>query len=244
MTKKEKAALRASAKFSDNLAFAILEYGALSGQLKSTVEYPKLRDEMLSLLPAYRHPTNDAFAECIFFFDPDGISLSASGYEIPSFIKALEDEGIAGQLITGIKEYVRQSELRKIELAECLELKQKFSDAVRRYANRKAKERIEKRNALLIRDLGLSTKQGRAPKFDSDKMWRDYVTFVRKEGMSPSKAVQAVRKKHGRKSRSSTVEVLNEQRAALLRKIEKLYPDMYDEAKKRLKGFVPTRRND
>ena len=246
MSKKEKdkAAREAAAKYSSNLARAIVEYGKLSGQLTSTTDFKKLEDEMLSLLPPYRHPALNDIAECILFFDPDGLKFSASVSEIPRFVGILEKKGIADHLLTEIKKYVRESRRREIELAQCLELKQKLLDAKNIYADRTADIRIDKRNAEVVKKLGLSTRRGHASKFDSFKMWVDYVTLVRKKGMSPFKAVQEVRKKHGRKSKSATVETLIEQRASLLRKIEQRYPEMYDEATKCLTGIVPTRRYD
>lgn len=247
MTKKEKAARKAAAKYSSNLVFAVLEYGALSGQIMSialTNGYEKLRDEMLSMLPRYRHPTANEIAECILFFDPEAIKLRASGYEVPSFIDMLEKKGIADHLITGIKEYVRESELRKIELAQCLKLKQKFLDAERTYADCRGEKRIDERNAEVVKKLGLSSSRGRPPKFDSNRMWVDYVTLVRKGGLSLYRAVQEVKKKHRRKSKTTTTKALHEQRASLLGKIEQQYPEMYDKAKECLTGLVPTRRND
>ena len=199
-----------------------------------------LQDEMLGLLEPYRQPTNNGLAERLFFFDPDRLKWPTwSGYEAPSFLKTLEQEGIADDLLKSIREYVRESELRKIELSECSKLKRKFSDAERIYANSLGSS--AKRNAAVVRALGLSTGR-RPPKFDGYKLWVDYVFLVRKKGMSPSQALKKVHKKHGRQSEDATLKVLNDQRTSLLTKIAHQYSEMHGEAKKRLERFVPTRR--
>jgi hypothetical protein len=244
VNEKEKAAREAAAKYSSNLALAVFEYGVLSRQHSSITSdsgRAKLQDEILRLLPCYRRPTSDEFAEWFLFFDPDGINLSASGYQIPIFVELLEKEGISENLLTGIKEYVRESELRKIELAQCKselgELKKKFSDAQRIYNENKDK-RSDERNALTVQAIGFST--GHAPKrIDKDRMWVDYVTLVRKRGMHRSDAVKAIKEKHQFNSENAASKALHEQRRSLLKRIEKQHPRCYPEAKRTLWGIVP-----
>ena len=61
---KKIAAHKAVTKYSANLFSATIEYAKLSGQLPEatslTDEYPKLKDEMLSLLPQYRYHSHNS----------------------------------------------------------------------------------------------------------------------------------------------------------------------------------------
>ena len=92
-----------------------------------------------------------------------------------------------------------------------------------------------------MRTLGL-TKGVASKRIDINNAWIDYVNFVRKEGMSRAKALKEVKKKHRFQSEDATAKALLEQRAPLLKRIEKQFPEMYSEAKKRLKGLVLSRR--
>ena len=134
---KEEAARKAAARFSTDPHLATIEYAKMSGQLTlstlTNTEYEKLKEEMFSLLPFYRHPANNEFSEYMIFFNPDCITGNWLGYQWPEFINDLKKKGIVEDLLTTIKKYVRESELRTIELMQCKdelsELKEKFADA-------------------------------------------------------------------------------------------------------------------
>ena len=68
---KEGAARKAAAKFSTDLILATFEYAKILGRpcmaTPAIAEYVKLQDEMLSLLPLYRHPANNELAEYMIF---------------------------------------------------------------------------------------------------------------------------------------------------------------------------------
>ena len=246
---REKAARMAAAKHSNNLAKAVIEYATLTGQISSgvleTSAYNNIRDEMLSLLKPYRHPANDEYIEQILFFDPDGIRLSGTFYEIPDFVRMLEEEGVSDHLLTEIKEYIRISGQREKELAQCKnelnDWKTKISEAKKILADTDTNERSEARNSAALIALGLSKGTARK-RFDNKRIWHDYVTFVRKEGMSLSGAIKKIKKKHKNQSEDTIKATLHEQRASLLEKIAQQFPSMYDEATKLTTGFVPDRR--
>ena len=107
---KEEAPRKAAARFSTDPHLATIEYAKMSGQLSlatlTTTEYEKLQDEMLSLLPLYRHPANNELTEHMIFFDPDCININGLGYPWPKFINNLEKKGIGEDLLTIIKKYV------------------------------------------------------------------------------------------------------------------------------------------
>jgi hypothetical protein len=245
---KEAAARKAAAKFSTDLNSATIEYATMLGRLclaaPAITEYIKLQDEMLSLLPLYRHPTNNEFAEYMIFFDPDCISGSGSIYRWPNFIKRLEKGGIADDLLTDIKKYIRESELCTIELMQCKdelsELKAKFTDAQSIY-NKYRNERSDKRNALVVQAISLST--GHPPKrINRKRAYFDYVRLVRKKGMPRSEAVKVTQKKHGINSYDATLKVLYDYRSSFLTKWEEQHPSMFPDIKNRLKGLIPSRR--
>lgn len=244
---KKVAARKGAAKYSTNLVSATIEYAKLKGQsLEATSaidEYSKIKDEMLSLLPLYRHPTNDEFTENMIYFDPDFMSINGSAYKQPDFITKLEEAGIDSDTLTAIREYVRDSELRIIELAQCKdelnELKTMFPDAKKIYEENRH-ERSDKRNALVVQAIGLSTGHP-TERINKRKAYFDYVTLVRKEGMSRNEAVKAIQKKYDFSSYDATLKLLYEYRTSLFKKWEQQHPSMLPKIKKRLKGLVPSR---
>jgi hypothetical protein len=245
---KEGAARKAAAKFSTDLILATIEYAKILGRpcmaTPAIAENVKLQDEMLSLLPLYRHPANNELAEYMIFFDPDCIGGGGSIYRWPNFIKRLEKEGIVDGLLTAIKKYVRESELCTIELMQCKdelsELEAKLTDAQRIYKKCR-NERSDRRNALVVQAIGLST--GHPPKrINRKRIYFDYVSLVRKKGMPRSEAVKATQKKHGIYSYDATLKALYDYRSSFLTKWKEQHPSMFPDIKNRLKGLIPSRR--
>jgi hypothetical protein len=242
---KKKIACGVAAKHSANLTSATIEYAHLTGRIELVAtEYEVLRDEMLSMLPAYRHPTQNELTEYMIFFDSDCVDITGSGYQPPEFIEALEQRGVPGDLLAEVKKYVRESELRIIELAQCkdeiVELKTKFSDARRIYDEHRAK-RPDVRNAFVVQSIGLST--GFAPKrVDAKKLYFDYVRFVRKKGLTRDRAVKEIQRAYALNSHNATVRFLNTHRKSLLEKWKLEHPSMYPEIKSRLKGLIPKKK--
>lgn len=246
--KKEEASRKAAAKFSTDLHLATIEYAKMSGQLSlatlTTNEYVKLKDEMLSLLPFYRHPANNELAEYMIFFDPNCINVNGLGYQWPQFIDDLKKKGIAEDLLKTIKKYVRESELQTIDLMQCKDelsdLKAMFKDAQRIY-NKYRNERPDKRNALVAQTIGLSS--GVVPKRVNKKnLYFEYVKLVRKKGFPRNEAVEKIRKAYGLNSHNAVCKFLYAYRKSLLEIWKQQDPSLYFEIKRRLKGIIPSKQ--
>jgi hypothetical protein len=123
---------------------------------------------------------------------------------------------------------------------ELSELKAKFTDAQSIY-NKYRNERSDKRNALVVQAISLST--GHPPKrINRKRAYFDYVRLVRKKGMPRSEAVKVTQKKHGINSYDATLKVLYDYRSSFLTKWEEQHPSMFPDIKNRLKGLIPSRR--
>jgi hypothetical protein len=242
---KKKAARKAAAKYSANPVSATLEYANLTDQLESvTTDFERIKEEMLSELPLYRHPVNGKLSEYMIFFDPDCLKLGGRVLEQPVFIEALEKEGVADDVLTSAKKYAHESERRQIELAECRdelgELKSKLSEAQRIYEKLRD-ERSDKRNASVVRAIGLST--GSAPKrVDRKKVYFDYVRLVRKDGLPRYEAVKKIKEKYGLQGHNAAVKHLSAYRRTLFEFWEQNYPSTSFDVKFYLKGLVPNKK--
>lgn len=77
-TQKELAARQAAARFATDAARAVEWYAALTGRSEQWAAGGRdlLEEEMLSLLPVYRHPAHDVSTEYILFIDPSGPPLA------------------------------------------------------------------------------------------------------------------------------------------------------------------------
>jgi len=242
---KKNAARKAAAKHSTNPVLAAFEYAKLTGRLDLVTTQSgreKLQDEMLSIVPPYRHPANNELAEYMIFFDPDCIMVSGMMiYKQPGFIEALDKKGVTDDILTAIKEYVRESELHIIELAKCKdelgELSAIFSEAQLVYDVHRD-ERSDKRNALVVQAIGLST--GFAPKrVDEKKIYFDYVKLVRKKGLSRDEAVEAIRRTYDLASGNAAIKFLTAYRKSILEKWKRSHASIYPEIEKRLKRLIP-----
>ena len=242
---KKKIACGVAAKHSANLTSATIEYAHLTGRIELVAtEYEVLRDEMLSMLPAYRHPTQNGLTEYMIFFDPHCVDITGSVYQQPEFIEALEQRRVPGDLLAEVKKYVRESELRIIELAQCkdelVELKTKFSDARRIYDEHRDK-RPEVRNAFVVQSIGLST--GFAPKrVDAKKVYFDYIRLVRNKGLDRKKALKEIKRIYDLNSENAALKFLYVYRKSLLDRWKLEHPSIYPEIKRRLKGLIPSKK--
>lgn len=241
---KKAAARKAAAKHSTNLALATVEYASLTKSLDLVATESgrqSLQDEMLSMLPPYRHPTYNKLTEYMIFFDPNCINITGSIYQEPEFIEELKKEGVKDALLTAIKKYVTESEPRIIDLAQCknelAKLRTKLLNAKRIY-DENINERPETRNSRVVRNLGFST--GFAPaRVDGEKVYFDYVTLVRKKGFTRNEAVEAIRKEYSLNSFNATLKFLYQRRKSILEKWKTQHPSLYPEIKSRLKGLIP-----
>lgn len=119
MTKDDKkiAAIEAAAKHSTKPLAALLEYISLTGKTGSfsEVELSELQTEMLSLIPLYRHPANDEFAEYMIFIDPEDMEISMEGYSLPPHIAKMKEAGVASEIIEDTKSRAKKDALEKID---------------------------------------------------------------------------------------------------------------------------------
>jgi hypothetical protein len=251
---KSKAARLAAAKHSTSPVLATLEYAELSDQRESvTTDFERIKAEMLSELPPYRHPDNGAEAEYMIFFGPDCLKLDGRGYEQPVFVQALEKVDVPKTIMGAVKEYVRECELSKMELVQCKdelgELKAKFSEAKQIYDENRQGHSY-KRNTKVVQFLELSTGHP-TKRIYRNRLYFDYVTLVRKEGLSRKDAVEAIKKKYGISSCDRTIQILFNYRRTLFKmwddidqnkKQDRDYLPMLPRIKKRLRGLIPSTR--
>ncbi len=96
---KESAARQAAARFATDAVRAVEWYASLTGRSEqwSAGERDLLEEEMLSLLPAYRHPVHDVSTEYILFIDPSGLPLAETSSDQEGNEEAGETSGWGGQ---------------------------------------------------------------------------------------------------------------------------------------------------
>lgn len=125
-THKKVAAVRSAAEHATNPHNAVLDYRNRIGMISfvqdkieessGCARYAEANEEMLSLLPACRHPVNDVFAENLIFFDKNP-RMTGRGYGTPEWVEELEKiSSVPESLLTQILHYVRKAELEKIDL--------------------------------------------------------------------------------------------------------------------------------
>lgn len=231
---KEEMARQAAAKYSTNLLASVYEYCRLIG-LECSVE---LQDEMLALLPLYRHPTPN---ENLIFFGR--ISCNAMGYTDPPFLKRIQKYKDSTDLYNTIEEYVKEAEHNKIELAGCRhklqEIEALLDNAKKIYQENDG--RADRRNSKVVQALGFS-KGVPQKRIDYMQVYKDYFICVRKEGKSREEALTQIQKKHGFSSCDTTIKALYKAREDVFAAWAQLCPNSSLEIKKHLKGFIPSRR--
>lgn len=249
---KKQAARQAAAKYSTNPPAAFVEYGKLIGQIDPTFLFDEpnrecwevigdLNQEMLELLPQYRHPANDEFAEWMIFIDPDTPYFKGKMYQEPEFLRLLKKEDIPADIIKKTEEYVKKSEMAKLDLREgkheLRKLEEIFEEVSWIYNEESWTERSEKRNALVVQALGLSTGQARK-RFDKKEAYIEYLTLVRKKGLSRHDATLRIKRQQGCKSPDAALKMLHDYRKHVLDMWKEKYPKNLPIVKKWHKGFV------
>ncbi|MDW7774374.1 MAG: hypothetical protein SCH71_15925 [Desulfobulbaceae bacterium] len=198
---KKQAAKKAAAMHSTNLIAAAIEYARLTEQIDSSFNAEKankFRDELLSFLPVYRHPSSSIEQENGRFLGDLSINLQLVGWSEPEFIRILKEKHFDDAILSSIKEYVRDAEIRKCLLLQCEKEREVLCERIleaeniyKEYSNVPS----DKRNTAVVQVLGFSS--GNTPKIiDKKKVYIDYLNFVRKEGMSREEATDAVQKKY------------------------------------------------
>lgn len=238
---KRKMARQAAISYSTSRPDAVKEYCKLIGLEYSQELHDELCEEMLRLLPAYRHPTFDEFFEYMMFFGKAGIK--GTMYTAPPFLKRLQEEEVSTDLYNAIEEYVQETERGKIELADCKykmqELEALLDNAKKIYQENDG--RADSRNSLVVQALGFSTGTPQK-RIDYEQVYKDYFFCVRKSGKSREDALAQIQEKHELNSRDATIKALYKAREGVFEAWEQLSPGYLPEIKKFLKGFIPSRR--
>ena len=247
MSFEKNAARQAVAQHSTDPVAATLEYAKLTEQLvpgHTTEMINELQKEMLALLKPYRHPANDEMSENMIFIDPDGMKIYMQGHELPQFLLDLEKEEIAADTLAVIKEYVRKSEVRTIELNGCInklnELKTRFATAEQIFKKYRSAPRKETRNSEIVKAIGLSTGT-RKKEYNDKEVYVDYVTLIRKKGLARRSAVEELSDNYSL-SYGTVINILNEQKSIVIKRWEESSPTLVPQIIKRLKGLVPQDR--
>lgn len=243
---KKSAARKAAAKYSTDLNGAVLEYCTLVGQVTvsfSRDDFNKAKEELLDLLPLYRHPANDEFAEYMQFIDYDCLEGHFTANHKPPFLDLLEKVEIEPKLLEEVKKYVEEAEQSKHALNTCqskFTKLEKLVTAARQEYDKRIKKRPDHRNAKTVQALGFS-EGTRKKDFDHKQLYIDYASFIRKRGLPRWVAIEKLEKKYNR-SQDTVLHILKEQRAILLKKWKKESPSLASLVRDRLKGFIPQDR--
>lgn len=219
---KKKAARRAASIYSTDIVHATLEYMKITNQIEqstfSVEKINKCQEEMLSLLPLYRHPSSCADQEKGRFFGNLSCNLKLNAWSEPEFLNRLRQAKVDEGIIAQIEKYVRDSEKRRYEFAECIcernSLGKIFNETESLYKNNIG-IRASERNKLVVQSLGLSS-GNRESKIDKKKLYADYLYYVRKKGLSRRKATEIVRRKHNIQSLDATLKHLFSYRKEIL----------------------------
>ena len=159
---KKSAAYKAAAKYSTDLNGAVLEYCTLTGQVTvsfSRDDFNKAKEELLDILPLYRHPANDEFTEYMQFIDYDCMEGHFTVNHKPPFLDLLEKVEIEPKLLEEVKKYVEEAEQSKLALNTCqsrFTKLEKLMTAARQAYDERINERSDHRNSMVVQALGFS----------------------------------------------------------------------------------------
>ena len=234
-------AIQAAASYSTSLPDAVIEYCRLIGLEHSQELHDELQNEMLGLLPKYRHPL-DVITEYMIFFGR--LDCKGVAYNVPPFLKRLQEEEVVNtDLYNAIEEYTKEAERDKLELAQCKHKKQKL-EALLDNAKKIYHEndgRADRRNTLVVQALGFSTGTPQK-RIDYEQVYKDYYFCVRKSGKSGEDALAQIQKEHELNSRDTTIKALYKAREGVFEAWEQLCGGSSPKIKEFLKGFIPSRR--
>lgn len=251
---KKVAAIRSAAKHATNPNDAVMDYMSRTGMIDlaqdksegggGRIRYDEAKKEMLSLLPAYRHPVNDVFAESMIFFDKKPI-MTGQGYESPQWLEVLEKiSSVPGPLLSQIRQYVRKAELTTIDLniAEdnFLQSETLLDNAHDAYQPIKNKERPSLRAQRVVTTLGLTIGKRRKT-HDPVVVYETYVKLVRHKGLYRHDATIEVANIFNL-TEDTTLKSLHSICANIKKSWKQHSPREYDRTvKKYLKGLVKPR---
>lgn len=211
---------------------------------KAAKIYLNAKEEMLSLLPGYRHPVrNSIFAESMIFFacDLDG---TMTGYTWTPLMMEVK-ESVSEPMRSKILQELKTLELTKGKLSTAIKERDDMLDmldtAWKEYKPEYKNEPTFDRQKRVVREIGFSDGK-RHKTFDPEVLYRDYVKLVRRKNYNRQDAVDKVATLH-RISPGTALKELNKFRAQVRRNIKLKYSaDVQKNMLPYLKGLVPNNR--
>lgn len=215
--RKEAAAREAAAWFATDAGRAVELYAALTGRSEqwASGEQETLEEEMLALLPAYRHPVHDASTEYILFVDPAGLPAASSG-NLAFPVDALDD---APWLRT---EWT-------LCLAELARLEAEIA-ALRRESAREGQQ-----GAAAALDPAVAA----VSCFRRRRAYYTYIRLVRGQGFSRRQAVHAVAALFGFPCYAAALQLLKAEQEEVVRRWQKSAPCLMETILARWQGLLP-----
>lgn len=192
---------------------------------KAAKIYRNAKEEMLSLLPKYRHPVrNSIFVEAMIFLarDPE---ITMTAYTWTPLMMEVK-ESVPEPMRSKILQELETLELTKGKLNTAIEERNNALDTLdaawKAYQPKDKGEATNKRQKRVIRELGFS--DGKRPKtFNSEVLYRDYVKLVRRKNFNRHDAVNKAANLHHITSNTALKE-LHKFRAQVKKTIKLKYP--------------------
>jgi len=217
--RKQAAAREAAARFATDAARAVECYAALIGRSEqwASGEQEALEEEMLALLPAYRHPVHDASTEYILFVDPAGLPAASSGK--------------AGFPVDALDEAPWLRTEWTLCLAELARLEAEIAALRRGSAGEGQKAAAE----ALDRDPAVAA----VGCFRRRRAYYTYVRLVRGKGFSRQQAVHAVAALFGFSGFAAALQLLKDEQEEVIRRWQKSAPCLMETILARWQGLLP-----
>lgn len=216
--RKEAAAREVAARFATDATRAVECYAALTGRSEqwASGEHEALEEEMLALLPAYRHPVHDASTEYILFVDPAGLPASQASSGNAVFpADALDD-----------------APWHRTEWTLCLAELARLEAEIAELRRGSAKEGQKSAVDALGRDPTVSC-------FRRRRVYYTYIRLVRGKGFSRQQAVHAVAALFGFSSSAAALQLLKDEQEAVVRRWQKSALCLMETILARWQGLLP-----
>ncbi len=248
LSPKEKIAIRVAAKHPTDIAAAVWAFMSEAGYvdtLHSKEESIKMfndaQEELFSLLPAYRWPVADIFAEALIFFNQSP-ACSATGYSLPNYYEELRKlDSVPENILADVRADIEKLAMTKVELQETKrqrdELLSECKKAEKEYLPQSDNERISKREHRVIVALGL-TKGKRQKTYDEDQMFRRYIWLVRHKGLYQDIAILKLQENYDL-SEQTVIKALFRVSNKIKKSHQEQNPEFFSKIEHYFKGLVP-----
>jgi hypothetical protein len=206
----------AAARFATDATRAVECYAALTGRSEqwASGEQEALEEEMLALLPAYRHPVHDASTEYILFVDPAGLPAASSG-----------NAGFPADALD-------QAPWLRTEWILCLAELARLEAEIAALRRGSCREGQKAAAAALDRDPTVSC-------FRRQRAYYTYIRLVRGQGFSRQQAVHAVAALFGFPSFAVALQLLKDEQKEVVRRWQKSAPCLMETILARWQGLLP-----